>query len=80
MNSYHLTPLSLINSEHHAFGQARILIFLLNFLDASGELKRLVFVLHTRVKYQRLQGENGAKERNLCEEATDGRLQQMVEW
>ncbi len=80
MNSYHLTPWSLINSEHCAFGRARILMFLLNFLDASSELKCLVFVLHTQVEYQRLRGENGAKEKSLCEEATDGSLRQMVEW
>jgi hypothetical protein len=59
---------------------ARILMFSLNFPDASSELKCLVFVLYTQVEYQRLQGKNGAKERNLCEEAIDGKLQQMVEW
>ncbi len=33
-----------------------------------------------RVKYQKLWEKNGTKERNLHEEATDGRLQQMVDW
>ncbi len=35
---------------------------------------------YIRVKYQRIWGENGTKERHLCEEATDGRLQQIVDW
>jgi hypothetical protein len=46
MNSYQLTPWPIINIEHHAFGP-EIRCFLPNFLDGSGEFKRLVLVLDT---------------------------------
>jgi hypothetical protein len=46
MNSYHLTPWSLINTEHCVFGP-EFRCFSLNLPVVSGELKRLVLVLHT---------------------------------
>ncbi len=79
MNSYHLTLWSFINSEHCVFWP-EFWCFLLNFSDASGEHKPLVLWFYIRVKYQRLRGENGTKEGNLCEEAADGRLRQMIDW
>jgi hypothetical protein len=65
---YELIPLETMVSYQHGTScvWARILMFLAIFLDASGELKHLVLVLHTgQVPEAMAIGENGTKERNL---------------
>ncbi len=63
MNSYCLTPWSLINTEHCAFGP-EFWCFLLNFQTRAVNFNAWYW-FYIQVEYQRLQGNKGAKERIL---------------